>query len=443
MKSNSLPLIRNKPLLSSTHQATINDVKKLLEKFSSGLPDFTQAGLQNILISNAGKQLNSLAISVEKTISEQVSDIAESSGAFSEMDERMSDVQKHVFSVQQSVSKVVRDAEESSTELRQVDNKMGDLEKKFSSIDALLSTIGTISDKTNLLSLNATIEAARAGEHGRSFAVVAKEVKDLAATTKEANEQIRTTMVNANESIRDLSKSIQLSLDKTYQAIEATRVATDNASEIERESSGFHELFVDFRERLKEMGDNSKNVEAQIKEMKTIGDAFGFLIEIVERTDKKSTESLQDPLERLAPLVEASEFNAPERFLSTEPETIIRPDQVLLSATDTASRITFANSSFFEVSGYEKEELIGKPHNLIRHPDMPKTAFADLWSTVQRGKMWQGYVKNKTKQGNSYWVRATVFPCYDGDQISGFISLRIKPDPGQIAKAKEMYRKLP
>jgi len=430
-------------LITANHQATINDVKNLLAKFPSGLPDFAQVGLQNILISNAGKQLNSLAKSVEKTISEQVSDITTSAEVFSEVDQRMSEVQKRVMSVHTSVSQVVRDAQESSNELREVDSKMGDLEKKFSSIDSLLSTIGAISDKTNLLSLNATIEAARAGEHGRSFAVVAKEVKDLAATTKEANEQIRTTMVNANESIRDLSRSIQLSLDKTNQAIDATRTATDNTTEIERESTGFHQQFASFRERLNEMGGNSKHVEAQIKEMKTIGDAFGFLIEMVEKSESETAELLQDPLERLAPLVEASDFYAPERFTSKEPETILNPDQILLSATDTASRITFANSPFFEISGYDQAELIGQPHNIIRHPDMPKTAFADLWGTVQRGRMWQGYVKNRTKDGNCYWVNATVFPCYRGNEITGFISLRTKPNRQRIEQAKEMYRRLP
>lgn len=430
-------------VLTATNRATMADVKELLSKFPEGLPGFDANSLQNFLVANAGKQLNSLANSAEKVITKQVSDIVSSSKSFSEMGERMGGVQQSVLQVDQSVSQVVRDAEESSSELRRVKENMVNLEEQFSSIDSLLATIGKISDQTNLLSLNATIEAARAGEHGRSFAVVAKEVKDLAATTKQANEEIKATMVSVNDSIQDLSKSVQLSLDKTGQAIEATRVATENASAIERESNSFHELFEEFSEKFGVMANNSTNVEAQMKELKVIGDTFGFLMNLVERQDLTSGNLQQDPLERLIPLAEASDFYDASRFTSVESEYVLGSDQILLSATDTTSKITFANSAFFEASGFTEKELVGKPHNTIRHSDMPKTAFADLWDTIKRGQMWQGYVKNKTKTGGYYWVKATVFPCYEADQIIGYLSLRTKPEPQKIQLAKEIYAKLP
>lgn len=430
-------------MLTTTSSATMADVKKVLGNLPEGLADFDSAGLQNFLVSSAGKQLNSLAVSAEKVITSQVEDIVESAANFSKISERMAGVQESVQKVDQSVAKVVQDAEESSSELSRVKDNMVNLEEQFSSIDSLLSTIGKISDQTNLLSLNATIEAARAGEHGRSFAVVAKEVKDLAATTKQANEEIKATMVSVNESIHDLSKSVQLSLDKTNQAIDATRIAMDNSSDIDRESSLFHKQFQEFNNRFEIMAANSGSVESQMKELKVIGDTFGFLMNLVDRQEMGSDHGMMDPLERLAPLADASDYYDTSRFRGMESEYILGPDQILLSATDTTSRITFANSSFFEASGFTEDELIGQPHNKIRHADMPKTAFADLWDTIKKGKMWQGYVKNKTKSGGFYWVKATVFPCYQGEQLIGYLSVRVKAETHRIEQAKDIYSRLP
>ncbi len=94
----------------------------------------------------------------------------------------------------------------------------------------------------------------------------------------------------------------------------------------------------------------------------------------------------------------------------------------LVSTTDLKGRITYCNPSFIEVSGYSREELLGQPHNLIRHPDMPAEAFRDLWATVQNGKPWGGVVKNRRKNGDHYWVFANVTPLIEGGQTVGFVS---------------------
>jgi len=115
---------------------------------------------------------------------------------------------------------------------------------------------------------------------------------------------------------------------------------------------------------------------------------------------------------------------------------------VLVSRTDPAGKITFVNQVFAEVSGFTESELIGSPHNMIRHPDMPKEAFADLWRTIRNGKPWQGVVKNRSKNGDHYWVFANVAPEYDGDRIKGYVSIRTKPSRELIAETEKLYARM-
>ncbi|RMF51706.1 MAG: PAS domain S-box protein, partial [Bacteroidetes bacterium] len=110
----------------------------------------------------------------------------------------------------------------------------------------------------------------------------------------------------------------------------------------------------------------------------------------------------------------------------------------LVSETDTRGVITYANSKFCEVSGYSLEELIGKPHNIIRHPDMPKDVFKELWDTIKAGKIWQGEVKNRRKDGSHYWVLATVGPLLDAEGYPyRYVSMRV-----DITRQKDLEEKL-
>ena len=115
---------------------------------------------------------------------------------------------------------------------------------------------------------------------------------------------------------------------------------------------------------------------------------------------------------------------------------------MIVSETDEKGRIIYANSDFCTIAGYEKNELIGQHHNLVRHSDMPKAAFKDLWNTVQGGKIWKGIVKNKTKNGNFYWVNATAYPSIDANGKKRFISVRVKPTDSEVHAAIELYKKL-
>ncbi|AZV31275.1 PAS domain-containing methyl-accepting chemotaxis protein [Cobetia sp. ICG0124] len=112
----------------------------------------------------------------------------------------------------------------------------------------------------------------------------------------------------------------------------------------------------------------------------------------------------------------------------------------LISRTDLQGRITYANSVFIEVSGFTRDELIGAPHNLVRHPQMPEAAFENLWSTLKSGKNWQGLVKNRRKDGDFYWVDACVTPLMENGEVMGFASVRVKASREQIERAERVYR---
>src|SRR5271170_5332176 len=116
----------------------------------------------------------------------------------------------------------------------------------------------------------------------------------------------------------------------------------------------------------------------------------------------------------------------------TAVETEIPGDEPLVSRTDPGGRITFANHVFVEVSGFTEAELLGAPHNILRHPHMPAAAFADLWATVKAGRPWNGLVKNRAKSGDFYWVQANVTPVVERGTVTGYISIRSQPSRAQI-----------
>lgn len=121
-------------------------------------------------------------------------------------------------------------------------------------------------------------------------------------------------------------------------------------------------------------------------------------------------------------------------------ETLLEENAFLVSETDEKGIIKFANEEFCRIAGYTKEELIGQPHNLVRHSDMPKSAFEDLWKTVKSGKVWQGFVKNKTKNGGFYWVYATVYPYKNEDGQIHYMSCRRKPDRNKLPEIEALYK---
>ncbi|MEJ6473259.1 PAS domain-containing methyl-accepting chemotaxis protein [Pseudoalteromonas piscicida] len=128
---------------------------------------------------------------------------------------------------------------------------------------------------------------------------------------------------------------------------------------------------------------------------------------------------------------------------TTGREIKLKKHSVLLSTTDLDSRITYANESFCDIAGYSMDEMLGQPHNLVRNPDMPKAAFKNMWSTIQRGQSWMGPVKNSAKNGDYYWVNAFVTPIKDPQgRVSEYQSVRTCPSPEIIKRAEKTYAAL-
>lgn len=127
---------------------------------------------------------------------------------------------------------------------------------------------------------------------------------------------------------------------------------------------------------------------------------------------------------------------------TTENETEYPDGCLITSRTDLNGIITHANHAFMQLSGWSREEIIGQTHEILRHPDMPQAAFADLWQTVQSGEKWNGYVKNLRKDGGFYWVYATVIPNIRNGQIVGYTSVRRKPAREKIIEAETLYQSM-
>ncbi|MDR9468965.1 PAS domain-containing protein [Marinospirillum sp.] len=111
---------------------------------------------------------------------------------------------------------------------------------------------------------------------------------------------------------------------------------------------------------------------------------------------------------------------------------------VIISHTDAQGKITYVNDDFIHFAGFSEQELLGQPHNIIRHPDMPAEVFRDAWATLKQGRAWQGIIKNRCKDGGHYWVKANMNP----DGQGGFMSVRLKPSTEEIQQASQLYRQM-
>ncbi len=127
----------------------------------------------------------------------------------------------------------------------------------------------------------------------------------------------------------------------------------------------------------------------------------------------------------------------------TEKEIVLSEHDFIISKTDTKGKITYGNQSFIYYSGYREDEILGKPHNIIRHPDMPRSVFRLMWQTLQKGEEFFGYVKNLRKDGGYYWTFANVTPSYaPNGQLIGYYSVRRKPEPDRLTLFAELYQQM-
>ncbi|RTL25197.1 MAG: PAS domain S-box protein [Rhodocyclaceae bacterium] len=123
-------------------------------------------------------------------------------------------------------------------------------------------------------------------------------------------------------------------------------------------------------------------------------------------------------------------------------EIRLEPGKPIVTKTDPAGIITYANDSFVAISGFSREELVGSNHNIVRHPDMPPEAFEDMWRTIGQGQPWRGIVKNRCKSGAYYWVEAFVTPLTESGRIKGYMSVRNPPRADDVRAAEQLYARV-
>ncbi|HWV16003.1 MAG TPA: PAS domain-containing methyl-accepting chemotaxis protein [Cellvibrio sp.] len=123
-------------------------------------------------------------------------------------------------------------------------------------------------------------------------------------------------------------------------------------------------------------------------------------------------------------------------------EISLSTSEEIVSSSDLQGTIVFCNNTFCKISGYSREELINKPHNILRHPHMPADVFTGFWNTLKSDRPWMGIVKNRCKNGDHYWVDAYVTPIHENHRISGYESVRVKADPDRIARAEAVYQRI-
>lgn len=394
------------------------------------------------LIQYAGAELSRVISGTIERLEFQTQGVKSVSAAFQSLTAVLSTIESGISSVNTITRDNAEKSRQCAEEVMDTTSAMKQLEGDFKSVQALLRTIDAVAKQTNLLALNATIEAARAGDAGKGFAVVASEVKELSRNAAKVNSEIQETISRVTQSVAKLSQR----LASVHGLMTVAQTSSENsclsAEKIVASSREMQTRLKGTRDELGKIDSSMAASNVQLNEVSVIGTTFESLMGLLKFQGVFDRNN--DPLERIVPLSESSQYENRDRFLQTIGEVLLGEQDVLISITDPRGIIEYANERFCEIAGYERIELLGKPHNIVRHPDMPKTAFQDLWGVLRSKQVWQGYVKNKTKSGGFYWVKATAFPIISADSsVRGYISVRFKPSRQAIGRAIELYRKLP
>lgn len=395
------------------------------------------------LIGNSGTELENVLSAIKEHTEEQIpsfQNIITEINQISDLGDEFVEDTKKVFShVNEGQSKVLKVGES----IQNLSSRVESYTEALENIQVNLRFIEEIANQTNLLALNATIEAARAGEVGKGFAVVANEIKELSKNTQKTKEEIISTVDSLMDSSSEMQVALNSSLELMSEVDETNKLISENISESQVKVSSFSEKV-----------DNSKLIIGNMEEMVQTSAKDIEEVDVIAITIKELMSFLNfkgflnmgvSPNDKFKPLSDSSDFLNVNRFAdSPEKEVMLEKDDILISITDTRGIIRYANAPFCRVAGYTMDELNGKNHNIVRSSDMPKSAFQHLWDTISQKEIWQGYVKNSTKNGGYYWVKATVFPCVDSTgEVTSYISVRNMPERSEIENAVEIYRKLP
>ncbi len=314
------------------------------------------------LINNAGVELTRVIADSAANTRGQTDGIRSVTSAFGNLSEVLAVIDKKISQIGAAIRENVSKSKTCSTEILQATGAMQRLEDEFKAVHALLRTIDAVANQTNLLALNATIEAARAGDAGKGFAVVATEVKELSKNTKKVNSEIQNTMTKISESVARLSaqlKNVHGLIDQANVSSEQTGSSAESILESSRQMQTRMHATTD---ELDKISSSLKESETQLNEVSVIGTTFDNMISLLRY--QGVFERLNDPLERLQPLVDASTYENNARFTDHTGEMRLGDKDVLISVTDSRGIIKFANTTFYRFAGYENGELEGKPHNI-------------------------------------------------------------------------------
>lgn len=245
-------------------------------------------------------------------------------------------------------------------------------------------------------------------------------------------ESVTILYVEANQGLREkLITILKKVLKKVYvstDGLEALEIFKKNKDSIDLILTSVNIPGMNGVDLLKEVRSIDKTIPFMINTSHTQSE---LLLEAIEYDVTEYVSKSFDTKELLFKIASRCHDRFSYKKMAAQDEEMTRyldalNEVAIVSKTDLKGIITYANKIFCEVAQYEESELVGKPHNIIRHPDMPKAAFKDMWETIQSGKRWKGKVKNRAKDGSPYFVNATIFPQYDqaGKDIVGYIAIR-------------------
>jgi len=277
-------------------------------------------------------------------------------------------------------------------------------------VDNMTGFITTIAEQTNLLALNAAIEAARAGDVGRGFAVVADEVRRLAENSKKGAEDIS-----------ELISSLKDSSDKTTNSIEKGNTVVQEAYDvITNILASIKDISTSIAEVVSEMQEISAATE-QVSSGTEEATAASEEILSVAQTNLKSFEEIVIAKDKEVQLL----ADAGEAAKTLAAITNVIDDSTIICNTDVDGLVNYMNKFFLDISKFKSEELMGESQKILKSGWHDKSFFKVIRETISSGKMFQGYERNKAKDGKIYWVRTAISPTYDDDQnIKGYIGIR-------------------
>jgi PAS domain S-box-containing protein len=289
-------------------------------------------------------------------------------------------------------------------------NDVKTLAKELNKVDNMTGFITQIAEQTNLLALNAAIEAARAGDVGRGFAVVADEVRRLAENSKKGAEDISHLISSLKESSSKTTESIEKGNSLVQESYDMITNILKSIKDISNSITEVVTQMQDISAATEQVSSGTEEATAASEEILAVAQTNLKSFEEIVLAKNKETQILHDA-------------NISARTLAEI--TDVLDTSTIVSITDADGMIEYMNKQFLTVAKYHSEELMGESHRLLKSGWHDPGLFDALWSTITAGKMFQGYVRNRSKDGTIYWVKTAISPTFDEHgKIKGYVGVR-------------------